>query len=276
MISSELAKRVVTGIPLAAVAVWYIFGANQAVFAGLTILIGFLGLWEYGNALANKKILISKSILYGSLIVVCLAAWAYLAGDSHYTLLLMVGLLGVMGAFSLSTVAREEKRFLWYLFPLAWILGPLVLVYFIRFQLLPGRGSQLIFLVIVVAAFNDICAYFGGRKFGKHHMTPRISPNKTVEGHLFGIAGGLIPGLIMTHLWLTDLLPIWKAVPIFIVLIISAQAGDLIESKFKRYCGVKDSSNLIPGHGGILDRIDAYLLALPVFIGLLYIFNVIV
>ncbi len=134
---------------------------------------------------------------------------------------------------------------------------------------------QLIFFVILVAALNDVFAYFGGKRFGKHPLAPSISPKKTKEGSVFGIIGGLAGGMVMSTFWLRDLISPAIAAVMVVILVISSQAGDLIESGLKRNCGVKDSSRLIPGHGGLLDRIDAYLLALPVFIGLLYIFGII-
>ena len=79
----------------------------------------------------------------------------------------------------------------------------------------------------------------------------------------------------MSLFCLNDLIPYGVTAVMIIILVVASQAGDLIESSLKRYCGVKDSSRLIPGHGGLLDRIDAYLLALPVFIGLLYIYGII-
>ncbi len=275
MISRNLSHRIMTGLPLAAAACWYIFGANEMVFSAITVMIGVIAYYEFGHSLHIKKIPVHYSILYLSQCLVFVALWFLIRGDSKVGL----GLLGITPVLMLtgflSPAGREQKAFLWYLFPVFWIMGPLALLYLLRFKLVSSQGSQLIFFIVLVAAFNDIFAYFGGKKFGRRPLAKVISPNKTIEGSLFGIAGGLIAGLSMSTIWLNNLLPVWKAIPIIIILVISSQIGDLIESRFKRFCGVKDSSNLIPGHGGLLDRIDAYLLALPTFIGLLYIFGII-
>ena len=126
-----------------------------------------------------------------------------------------------------------------------------------------GHHWLLVALAIVWAA--DTGAYFAGRAFGKHKLSPRISPNKTVEG----LAGGMLAGLTAGVLggWIAGASP--QQLPLvalvaFIVVLFSV-IGDLFESLLKRHVGAKDSGHLIPGHGGILDRIDSVLAALPVF-----------
>ncbi len=275
MISRNLSHRIMTGLPLAAAACWYIFSANELVFAVITVVIGVIAYYEFGHSLHIKKISVHYSILYITQCFVIAGFWFLIDGDSKVGLGFLGATLALMLIGFLTSKAREQKAFLWYLFPVIWIMCPLALLYLLRFKLVSSQGSQLIFFIVLVTAFNDIFAYFGGKRFGKRPLAKMISPNKTIEGSLFGIAGGLIAGLTLSTIWLNNLLPVWKAVPIIIILVIASQIGDLIESKFKRYCGVKDSSHLIPGHGGLLDRIDAYLLALPTFIGLLYIFSII-
>lgn len=126
-----------------------------------------------------------------------------------------------------------------------------------------GHRWLLVALVIVWAA--DSGAYFVGRQFGKHKLSPRISPNKTVEGLFGGLAAGLavgIPGALFAGAQVAQL----PAVALIVVLAVGASViGDLYESLLKRHVGAKDSSNLLPGHGGILDRVDGVLAALPVF-----------
>jgi len=115
-------------------------------------------------------------------------------------------------------------------------------------------------LAVVWAA--DSGAYFSGRAFGKRKLAPRISPNKTVEGLLGGLAGGVVVGLLGG----------WAAgvslaqLPALTVVCLATVLGDLFESLLKRHVGAKDSGHLIPGHGGILDRIDGVVAALPVFL----------
>jgi phosphatidate cytidylyltransferase len=125
-----------------------------------------------------------------------------------------------------------------------------------------SRGMMWTLLVLLSVAACDTMAYFVGRTFGKHRFFPRISPKKTVEGAVGGIVGSFIVSFIMgrlLHLGITDI------GVLSLVIGVSAQLGDLFESLLKRNAGVKDSGTLIPGHGGILDRIDAALIP-PVFV----------
>src|SRR4051812_18857184 len=110
---------------------------------------------------------------------------------------------------------------------------------------------------------GDVAAYYGGRAFGRHKLAPTISPNKTVEGPVAGLAGSILIGVVLGS-WLLQ-----RQVP-FLVLAslagaIAGQLGDLAESALKRSAGVKDSSSLLPGHGGMLDRLDSLIFAAPVF-----------
>ena len=127
-----------------------------------------------------------------------------------------------------------------------------------------GHHWLLVALVIVWAA--DTGAYFVGRKLGRHKLAPRISPNKTIEGLAGGVIAGVVAGVGIA--WLVAgaqaaQLPAVALVALAAVLF--SVVGDLFESLLKRHVGVKDSGHLIPGHGGILDRIDGVLAALPVF-----------
>lgn len=135
-----------------------------------------------------------------------------------------------------------------------------------------GR-AQLLFLLLVVWA-GDIAALFVGRAFGRKKLWPRISPNKTWAG-TYGSLGGSIAVAIATVLIGSRIAerfgsappftrPLWYWIVLAVVLNIAAQLGDLLESAIKRGAGVKDSGTLLPGHGGVLDRIDALLLAAPV------------
>jgi len=113
-------------------------------------------------------------------------------------------------------------------------------------------GLSLLLWVFIVTWATDIGAYFAGRRFGKRKLAPSISPNKTVEGLWGGVAAAALFGAAWA--WATELnLVLIFLAPLFAV---AAQAGDLFESRMKRQAGVKDSGNWLPGHGGLLDRLD--------------------
>jgi phosphatidate cytidylyltransferase len=127
------------------------------------------------------------------------------------------------------------------------------------------NGNRWLLLALAIVWAADSGAYFAGRKFGRIKLSPRISPNKTVEGMIGGVVAGMILALVaapfagasMKELPYVAIVAIWT--------ILFSVVGDLFESLLKRHVGVKDSSHLIPGHGGVLDRIDSILAALPVF-----------
>lgn len=128
----------------------------------------------------------------------------------------------------------------------------------IGIRYLPDGVAWLLLLYAAVAV-GDSAAYYGGSTFGRSKLAADISPNKTIEGSLFGLAGSAIAAMIAAN-WLPSLsLP--GAAVLGAGLGLSGQAGDLLESAVKRAADTKDSSNLLPGHGGVLDRIDAHLLA---------------
>lgn len=125
-------------------------------------------------------------------------------------------------------------------------------------------GPGVLLAVFAVVWMADIAAYFSGKAFGKHKLAPSISPGKTWEGAIGAGVGVVIYGLVVRHLFALDLL----ALPLWVLALLGVTAisivGDLYESLLKRKAGIKDSSNILPGHGGVLDRIDSLTSTLPV------------
>lgn len=123
-------------------------------------------------------------------------------------------------------------------------------------------GVEWVFLVLALVMVGDSAAYFIGSAIGKAKLYPAISPNKSVEGALGGLAGSLFAVLLFSGLFLPEL-GYGVAILVAIVVGVFSQVGDLFESMLKRSCGVKDSGTMIPGHGGMLDRLDSLLFAFP-------------
>jgi phosphatidate cytidylyltransferase len=122
---------------------------------------------------------------------------------------------------------------------------------------------ELILLLLVIIWVGDSAAFYGGRAFGNHLLAPRISPKKTVEGGIAGLAASMVAGGATGVLFLGE--P-WLSVTLISgITAVLGQIGDLAESAMKRSAGVKDSSSILPGHGGILDRLDSIFFAAPVF-----------
>ena len=157
-----------------------------------------------------------------------------------------------------------------------------------------GRNGALFLLYLMLLVWcGDIAAYYVGRAFGRHKLAPRISPGKTWEGTVASVAAAIAVGVVLFHYinpiasalrgahmvaaisyayphTIANVAPIFRPAPVWLVALfaagvnIAAQLGDLVESALKRGAGLKDSGTLLPGHGGVLDRIDALLFALPV------------
>jgi phosphatidate cytidylyltransferase len=125
------------------------------------------------------------------------------------------------------------------------------------------EGAWRLTLLLVIVMLSDTLAFFVGNARGRHRLAPAISPGKSVEGALGGLVGGVLGALVVRHLGLPDL-PLAHAVALGAVVAAMGIAGDLSESLFKRWAGVKDSGTLFPGHGGMLDRLDSLLFGAPV------------
>jgi phosphatidate cytidylyltransferase len=119
-----------------------------------------------------------------------------------------------------------------------------------------------ILLLLVIIWVGDTAAYYGGRAMGRHLLAPKVSPKKTIEGAIAGLVGSVIAG-VAGAIWLH--VPVSGLIWISAATAIAGQVGDLAESVLKRSAGVKDSSSIIPGHGGILDRLDSLFFAAPIF-----------
>jgi phosphatidate cytidylyltransferase len=123
-------------------------------------------------------------------------------------------------------------------------------------------AERWIFLALMVTIANDAGAYYSGRFYGRRKLYEVVSPKKTIEGSLGGIAAGMIVGTCFGVLFLPKA-PIARLLLLSLVLTVVGQLGDLMESMLKRISGVKDSSQILPGHGGVLDRLDSLLFVFP-------------
>jgi phosphatidate cytidylyltransferase len=263
-------KRILTAVVLIAVVFAVVFLGQLWMVAVLAVLIAELAAFEYGQLAKASGITIPLwwTIPAVAMVFVAASAWP---GDTLLPLLTALGFL----LFGLNGFLRPLKQVLPEtaagLFGLAYIAYPL--------SLLPQIWSRddgkplLLFLMLCVWA-GDIAALYIGKNFGKRKLAPRLSPGKTWEGAIASLVGSMLAGAAV--FWAGDLLsargnmvlhieePLWQVLILAVVLNAAAQLGDLLESAIKRGADVKDSGTMLPGHGGILDRIDALLLAAPV------------
>ena len=166
----------------------------------------------------------------------------------------VVGLLAVWELVRLVPVALAT------LIALVYIALPLAAL--VQIRLIAGPGA--VFLVMLTIVISDTAQYYTGRAFGRRPLAPAISPKKTIEGAIGGFVFGTIALVVIGAFWAPQL-GIGARLVLGVAVVALGIAGDLFESFLKRRAGVKDSSALIPGHGGVLDRIDALLFAAPVY-----------
>jgi phosphatidate cytidylyltransferase len=141
------------------------------------------------------------------------------------------------------------------------ILVAFPLSYSVRLHGAGTQGPALLLFAMVIIWVGDTAAYFVGRSFGKYKLAPHLSPNKTWEGTVASFLGSLFVAVVFAR-FMTVPLP--HLLGMAAVGNVAGQVGDLLESAYKRSAGIKDSGSLLPGHGGVLDRIDALILAIPV------------
>ena len=250
--------RIVTAIALGAAVVAAVWWLPAAYFNLLILAVASLGLLELAGIYLPDRVERCSSVAAGAAV-----SAAVLFGEGFGFALL--ALPAVFFALSLLFMRRTPE-----LTGVAQRLGIAsmgILYVGVSFSFWgPLRelsfGRELVLLALAPACLCDTFAYVAGKTMGKHKFAPRVSPNKTMEG-FFGALAGSLAGVFLVR-WL--LLPhiTWQSAAAFAVLVwIVSPFGDLVESMLKRSAGVKDSGNLIPGHGGVLDRLDALIFTGP-------------
>lgn len=262
-----LKTRIFTALAMALVFLVALFYSPWVIFAGLTGAVLLFAAWEWGNlsGFASR----AKRALYAlaALIVALLAAWVtdWVEEAELVKAILMfscswwaLALLWVQGFPSSALIwgssAVRALMGLCVLVP-AW----LALLY-LRNE---PAGALLVLFVVLLVSSADIGAYFSGRAFGRRKLAPNVSPGKSWEGVAGGVVSALVLGTVFNFLvggehWFALLLVV---IPTALVSVL----GDLLESMVKRHRGIKDSGSILPGHGGVLDRVDGLTAALPVF-----------
>lgn len=255
---SGTALRVATVVPLVPIILWMMFGGPRwlwQLFILTAIAIG-------GYELMAMKVPSSRGLrAWGS---VCSVLFAYTIMSIH-TANAMYGvvLIIVLGAMAWSLLQDDplhnaSVRVGWLLATPVYVGGTLVALALVRD--FPPTGAWVL-LTMVLAWGSDTAAYFVGRKLGKTKLAPRISPKKTLEGAAGGLAASVV-GAVILSFFLRGFGAI-DAIALGIIAGTAGQAGDLLMSVLKRSSGVKDSGGILPGHGGILDRVDALAFTAP-------------
>lgn len=272
-----LGKRVLTavlGVPLAI----YVINYGQWLFFLMILLLALIAWKEYSAMLKRK--LIPVSHYTGIIGIAFLLGCAWLGNVQEFTMIITIAILSVMtrviwgsGSFTIASAAFTIMGFLYIGLPFSHFVMLRILDHNQQIPTIFGsipQGAAYLWLPFIGTWASDTFGFFIGTFFGKHKLCPLISPAKTVEG----AAGGLI-GSICGVIGVGSLfhLPLFHLFIVGILVGFAAPAGDLVESALKRFTGVKDSGRLLPGHGGVLDRFDSVMFAVPVVYYYIY-FNV--
>jgi phosphatidate cytidylyltransferase len=263
-------KRILTALLLVPVLIAIIGYAPPPYFLGLVALTTVLALEEFFSMATKSGLAVNR--LWGHAIALVLLASLYVSpGNVLPCFLILTGsallllALGVKQNNLQDTLAGASATVL------GLVYVPVTLGLMVALQRTAtswGAGNRWIFFLLLVVWFGDTGAYYVGRFWGRHPLVPSVSPKKTVEGALGGFLGNVLAALLGKQIFLPHA-PTADLLLLSILLGAVSQIGDLSESAIKRGAGVKDSSNLLPGHGGMLDRIDGVLFAAPVMFGYL-------
>lgn len=257
-----LKQRILTALVLAPLALVGLFGLVEGGFALFTGAVVLWGGWEWAN-LSGLVRPVQRLAYVTGLAVLMLLAW--LLGVVQSAWPLWLGAIGwLISGYWVVSYPRTSQQ--WHtpaarLAMGAWVLLPC----WIGFIQLRAIGGEWLLYVLLLVWVADIGAYFAGRCFGRRKLAPRVSPGKSWEGVYGGmVATALLAVLFSAWLGLGAAQAIWLVVATLVVTLVSV-LGDLLESMLKRLRGIKDSGRLLPGHGGILDRIDSLTAAIPLF-----------
>jgi phosphatidate cytidylyltransferase len=233
--------------------------APPVIFSLFVTLIVFLALFEF-NRMGMKQEQVVVQWLAAALGAAVVPLFFF--NQPAWLSVFLTGVFLVLALFFLlrpGTLTRVHHHFGWICLGLIYIA--LLLSHLVPLRLLVD-GRQWIFFTLVVVMCCDTSAYIVGSRIGKRKLYARISPNKSVEGAVGGVVGAVLGALISKFVFLPAI-GLWPVLAVGLMLGVVGQIGDLFESMLKRACEVKDSGNMIPGHGGLLDRLDSLLFAFP-------------
>jgi len=243
-------------LPLVIGIVWFLPPVGTLVLATIAAVLAFL---EYARIMAAIDSRVPTAVTGAAVAAACIGVGAgYEATDViMMSAVIAVGAIAVGGGVVDPSVLRGTAA---AILPIAYIGLPLGAIAAVR----AFAGREAVLLLMATIVISDSAQYYCGRAFGRRLLAPAISPKKTIEGAV----GGLIFGtaaMMLGGRWVFPDAPITLLLAVSAAITALGMVGDLFESMLKRSAGVKDSSHLIPGHGGILDRIDSWLFAAPLY-----------
>lgn len=274
-----LGQRIVTAVVLLAILAAAMASANPWWFVALLALAAACANWEWLRLTLPQPpspiISVGVAVLMFAGMLMLTSVWLAGertgAGDPGWVLRYLVPAVSAVWLFAgVAAVVRGRSdappaNLAWSVFSVPAAFA----AWAVLAQMYVARGAVFVVSLLALVWVADIAAYFAGRAFGKRKLAPRVSPGKTIEGAIAGVLGAVV-WIGLSSLWdgtfghaLVERWTFWLALPIAAVLGVLSIVGDLFESLLKRRAGRKDSSTLLPGHGGVYDRIDAILPVAP-------------
>ena len=271
-----LYKRIITGLILGLTMIGgFLYSFESAIIICLVIL--FFTCLEWHMMMRKISVSPSNLLMIISLfisVLIIIGIYFNMISLPHIFQYILCGIsLVFIFKFIEITFSRnyvKETIENYYLVPYL-VLPILILIFFLNGNFV--IHSKWILSMIAMNWSNDVFAYFVGRKFGKTPLAPEISPKKTIEGSIGGLVGAILTGICLNLYFLNEPVSLLFIIIFGIFIWAFGTVGDLFESKLKRLVQIKDSGNILPGHGGFLDRFDSFLFIIPVGITLVYFFN---
>lgn len=253
-----LRDRIITALVALPLVVLLTIFADTGIFFGVTAAVVVLAMLECLHLFRPQSDMeVKLLVVFGGAGLFGVACWS----PERFGLACSVAfvLLGIFYLFRFKDIFQVINDCAVVL--LIWIYIPLLLSYMVLLHALPD-GHKLVFLVLLMTMLCDSSAYFVGTRWGKHRLYPAVSPKKSIEGALGGVCGAVLAVLGSKWLYMPEL-GLIGGLGLGVLVGIFAQIGDLFESLLKRSAQTKDSGQLFPGHGGMLDRLDSLLFSFP-------------
>jgi phosphatidate cytidylyltransferase len=259
-------KRIITGVLIVFAWILLLFKTPLYLFAAVITILAILILREYFSITAAGPEKCCTPLLLAAGTLPLLAAFSSdVPMTAAGTVIALIGVL-LITLFRFRLIEAPFEFISKAVFGLIYV--PFFCAHIILIRAEPG-GAQWLLMLTAITAGSDTGAYYAGTLLGKHKLCPRISPGKTVEGFVGGIVAGVATALLLAYFLMAEVSPLTISL-LAVVLTCIGVVGDLTESVIKRSAGVKDSGTLLPGHGGLLDRVDSLLLTAPVLFYLLH------
>lgn len=245
-------KRLLTAAVLIPFILYVVYLGQNWLLFGVTALVALICFSEYSGLAAGYGVTKPGPVGYAAGLLVLA-----MKPEDGYLILTLVAIIALSLVLRLDNLQQALPHAAFLLFGIIYIFGAWKFAILLR-----AASPHWLAFALILNWVGDGFAYYIGKSFGRHRLATLISPNKTWEGSLASVAGSMLFGVFYLNRTLS--VPIFEGALLTAAANIAGQAGDLAESALKRGAGVKDSSTLLPGHGGLLDRVDSTLFALPV------------